>query len=212
MTHVELSNPSAFHSLRIYQQDRSRNTFDKAPTAQAVTRKRETRAELELRGSKITMVPQRLTTREGGVLRSVTRDIPTPLWQAEGAESIHEWVTQLLDKMADDARRAPATAAPPVQRVVDTWTEPKPFASIPPHGKLVLPLAEERRFAIECDEEVTLPISNTSNVRTIRLRTRDSKSGEIKTVAHIAPAREYPQAGVVIANGKTAAVIELMPA
>jgi hypothetical protein len=206
MMNIELTNPSAFHPLRIYQQDRARNTFDKAPPAAAMP-KRETRAELQKRGSVITPVPTKIMTKQG----AVTRDVPTPLWQAQGAESIEEWCTRLLEQMADDARRIGNISVPAIQRVVDTWGEPKPFESIPPHGKRLLPLAEDKRFVIECDEDVALQLSNIHNTRTIRLRTRDSKTGETTTVAHIPPAREYPQAAIVNANGKTAAVIELTP-
>lgn len=205
---VEILNPSAFHPLRIYQQDRARNVFSAAPTAQAATPKRETRSELEKRGAVITLRPTKIMTQAG----AVTRAIPTPLWQAEGAESLQEWCTRLLDQMADDARKAAQSVdSPRVQRVVDTWGASAPFASIPPHGKRTLTLAEEKRFLIECDEEVMLQISNPSNARTIRLRTRDATTGETNNAAFIAPAREYQQAAIVSANGKTAAVIELMP-
>jgi len=210
MTIVELTNPSAFHALRVYQQDRARNVFG-VPTAKAPMPKRETRAELEARGAEITMVPTRVTVREGGALRSVMRDVPTPLWRAEGAESLAEWCTSLLEKMADDARRGPSSDTPKAQRVVDAWAEPKPFESIPPHGKLTLPLVEEKRFLVECDDEVALQIANQSNARTIRLRTRDSTTGETTHVAWIAPAREYSRAAIVTANKKAAAVIELQP-
>jgi hypothetical protein len=210
MTSIELTNPSAFHSLRIYSQDRARNVFG-VPIAKAPMPKRETRAELETRGAAITNVPTRVTVREGGALRSVMRDVPTPLWRAEGAESLVEWITTLQEQAADDARRGPSSDTPKAQRVVDAWTEPKPFESIPPHGKLALPLVEEKRFLVECDEEVALQIANQSNARTIRLRTRDSGTGEATHVAWIAPAREYPRAAIVTANKKVAAVIELQP-
>jgi erythromycin esterase-like protein len=207
---VELTNPSAFHALRIYSQDRARNVFG-VPTAKAPMPKRETRAELETRGAAITMVPTRVAVREGGALRSVMRGVPTPLWRAEGAESLVEWITTIQEQAADDARRGPSSDAPKAQRVVDTWTEPRPFESVPPHGKLTLALVEEKRFLVECDEEVPLQIANQSNARTIRLRTRDSATGETIHAAWIAPAREYPKAAIVTANKKVAAVIELQP-
>src|SRR5580704_18272421 len=108
MTSIELTNPSAFHSLRIYSQDRARNVFG-VPIAKAPMPKRETRAELETRGAAITNVPTRVTVREGGALRSVMRDVPTPLWRAEGAESLVEWITTLQEQAADDARRGPSS-------------------------------------------------------------------------------------------------------
>lgn len=208
---IELTNPSAFHPLRIYQQARARNTFD-TQTAKAPLPKRETRAELETRGGTITLVPTRVMTKTAdGTLRTVTREVPTPLWKAEGAESLQEWCTGILEKIADDIRKSAAAAAPRVQRVVDTWGPSVPFASIPPHGKMNLQMSEEKRFLAECDEPVTLAIANTHPVRTIRLRTHDAKTGETKHSAIVNPAREYPHAGTVDASKQAAAVIELVP-
>lgn len=210
MTSIELNNPSAFHSLRIYQQDRARNIFGVLLTEKAATPKRETRTELEKRGSEITTRSHRVMAVENGVLRPVVRDVPEPLWQIEGATSLAEWVTNIQEKIADDIRKGPPADAARGQRVVDSWGEPKPFASVQPGGKARLTLSEDKRYLIECDEEVGLAIANPSNVRTIRLRNYDVKTGETSNMTHIAPAREYPQAGVITA-GKTAAGIELMP-
>jgi hypothetical protein len=208
MTSIDLNNPSAFHNLRIYQQDRARNVFGTAD--KAAMPKRETRAELEKRGSEIITRKHRVTAMDNGALRSVVRDVPEPLWQVEGAGSLAEWCTNILEKIADGIRKGPPVDAARGQRVVDSWGEPKPFASVPPGGKARLTLSEEKRFLVECNEEVGLAIANTSNVRTIRLRNYDLKTGETSNMKHIAPAREYPQAAVITA-GKTAAGIELMP-
>jgi hypothetical protein len=213
VTTIELSNPSAFHPLRVYTQDRARNAVDKVPAAKPALPKRETRAELEKRGAEILMRPFRGQVREGGVLRAVTRDIPTPRWQDEGFYSLSEFVTQHEERQAQAARVA-AAGAVPVQRTLDEWLAPKAFESVPPHGKITLPAEDHRRYLIECDDEpsgVTLQIANQSTTRTMRLRIRDVKSGEVSHVAFIAPAREYPQAACVTAGNASAAVVELMP-
>jgi hypothetical protein len=209
MTSIELQNPSAFHSLRIYQQDRARNVAV-TPADTVAMPKKETRAELEVRGSEIFTRSHRVTAMVNGALRSVVRDVPEPLWQVEGAGSLAEWVTNISEKIADDIRKGPPASAPKGQRVVDSWGEPKPFASVQPGAKSRLVLSEEKRFLIECDEEAGLAIANTSNSRTIRLLNYDLKTGETSNLKHIAPAREYPQAAVITA-GKLAAGIELCP-
>ena len=206
MTSVEINNPSAWHNLRIASQDRVRNTFEKAPAAPAPASKRATRAELEKIGSELRDVPTRVSTRFG----SETRNVPTPFYKTAGYETLGEFCTDQGEKQLRESQQA-AVRVPPVQHVVDSWAEPKPFASIAPSATLNLPLDEAKRFLIECDDEVALQLSNTSSVRTIRLRNRNSKTGETTHVAFIAPAREYPQAALVIANGKSAAVLELMP-
>jgi hypothetical protein len=206
---VELSNPSAFHALRVFTQNRASNVV--TPAAKPKTAKRETRAELEKRGAETTMKPTRIMAMVDGSPRSVTRELPVPLWQAEGAESLNEWCTHILDKMADDARKGPPVNAQPVQRVVDSWLARVPFGSVPPGGKAQLILSEERRYLIECDEEAALAIANTSSIRTLRLRNVETITGETTNTRHIAPARDYAQCAVVVANGKTAAVIELQP-
>lgn len=181
------------------------------PSAKAQTAKRETRAELEVRGAEVTMKPTRGMARVDGAMRSVTREFAVPLWQAEGAESLNEWCTGILEKIADDARKGPPVISHPVQRVVDSWLARVPFGSVQPGGKATLTLSEEKRYVVECDEEVGLAIANTSSNRTLRLRNVETNTGETTNTKHIAPARDYAQCAVVIANGKTAAVIELQP-
>jgi hypothetical protein len=206
MTTVEIQNPSAWHALRIASQDRVRNTFEKAPAVHTPAPKRATRAELEKIGSEMRDVPTRVSTKFG----SETRNVPTPFYKTAGYETLGEFCTESGERQLRESQKA-VPPAPSVQHVVDFWSEPKPFASIAPHAKLNLPLDESKRFLIESDDEVALQLSNTSSVRTIRLRNRNSKTGETTHVAFLAPAREYPQAALVIANGKSAAVLELMP-
>jgi hypothetical protein len=204
-----ITNPSAFYPLRVFSQDRSRNATDKAPPAPPAP-KFETRAELEKRGSAITMKKIRVATKFGDELR----ECPQPLWQAEGADSLNHWVTDITEQGVRDSQKA-VPAAPRVQKVVDTWSAPRRFASVQPGGDFKLPLAEEVRYLIECDEEVGLQISNLSSIRTLRLRNRDAKTGECSHVAFVPPMTAHnnftSQYGVVTANGKSAAVIELMP-
>lgn len=206
MTNVEILNPSAWHPLRVASQDRVRNTFEKAPAAPTAPKKRATRAELEKIGSEMRDVPTRVSTKFG----SETRNVPTPFYKTAGYETLGEFCTEAGEKQLRESQAA-VVVAPPVQHVLDSWSDPKPFASIAPHAKLNLPLDESKRFLIESDDEVALQLSNTSSVRTLRLRNRNSKTGETSHVAFLAPAREYPQAALVIANGKSAAVLELMP-
>lgn len=204
--HVEIQNPSAWHNLRIASQDRVRNTFEKAPAAPSPAPKLKTRAELEQLGSELRDVPTRVSTKFG----SETRNVPTPFYRSAGYESLNEFVTDQGEKALRESQKA-TPAAPRVQHVVDDWAAPVPFASIAPNAKLNLPLDEGKRYLIESDDETALQISNTSSVRTIRLRNRDPKTGACTQVAFIAPAREYAQAALVIANKKSAAVVELMP-
>jgi hypothetical protein len=203
---VEIQNPSPWHNLRIASQDRVRNTFEKAPAVHTPAPKPTTRAELEKIGSEMRDVPTRVSTKFG----SEMRDVPTPFYKTAGYETLGEFCTESGEKQLRESQKA-NPAAPSVQHVVDSWSDPKPFASIAPHAKLNLPLDEAKRFLIESDEETALQISNTSSVRTIRLRNRNSRTGETAQVAFLAPAREYPQAALIIANGKSAACIELMP-
>jgi hypothetical protein len=205
MTSVEIQNPSAWHNLRIASQDRVRNTFQKAPAAPAPKRP-SSRAELEKIGSEMRDVPTRVSTKFG----SETRNVPTPFFRTAGYETLNEFITEQGEKQLRESQKA-NPAAPSVQHVVDSWSAPTPFASIAPHAKLNLPLDESRRFLIEADEETALQLSNTSSVRTIRLRNRDTKTGETTHCAFIAPMREYANAALVIANKKSAAVLELMP-
>jgi hypothetical protein len=206
MTSIEIHNPSAWHALRIASQDRMRNTFEKAPAVHIPAPKPATRAELEKIGSEMRDVPARVSTKFG----SETRNVPTPFYRTAGYETLGEFCTEAGEKQLRESQKA-VPPAPSVQHVVDDWSAPKPFASIAPHAKLNLPLDESKRFLIESDEEVALQLSNPSTVRTIRLRNRNLKTGEITHVAFIAPMREFAQAALIIANGKSAACIELMP-
>jgi hypothetical protein len=203
---VEIQNPSAWHNLRIASQDRVRNTFEKAPAVHTSAPKPATRAELEKIGSEMRDVPTRVSTKFGSEMRSV----PTPFYKTSGYETLGEFCTEAGEKQLRESQKA-VSPAPSVQHVVDSWSEPKPFASIAPHAKLNLPLDEGKRFLIESDEETALQLSNTSSVRTIRLRNRDMKTGETTHCAFIAPMREFANAALVIANKKSAAVLELMP-
>ena len=180
MTTVEIQNPSAYN-LRIASQDRVRNTFEKTATP-APTLKRSTRAELEKRGAAITMKPTRVSTR----FSTEMRDCPVPLYQSLGYSSIEEYCTAVMEKELIASQQA-VTAAPAVQHVVDSWADPKPFASVAPSARLTLPLDEGKRFLIESDDEVALQLSNTSSTRTIRLRNRDAKTGAVEHVAFIPP-------------------------
>jgi hypothetical protein len=211
---VELSNPSAFHPLRVYQQDRLRSVFIDRPTA-APLPKRETREELNARGSKMVMVPSVGTARENGMMVRVTREVPTPVYATLGYSPIEEFCTEVAERQLREFQAAASAAAmlssagtPRGQRVVDEWkASPQPLISIPPGEKRAIDLEENKRVLIESDEEVGLQIQNESKVRTLRLRNRDSKSGEQTHVAFLAPL----QVGLVIANGRSASVIELMP-
>jgi|HubBroStandDraft_1064217.scaffolds.fasta_scaffold05232_9 hypothetical protein len=206
MTTIEIQNPSAWHPLRIASQDRVRNTFEK--TATPAPKRVRSRSELEKIGSELLDVPTRISTKFG----SETRNVPTPVFRSAGYETLNEFITDQGEKELRESQNA-AVHVPPVQHVRDDWAAPKPFASIPPSEKLNLPLDESKRFVIESDDEVALQLSNTSSVRTIRLRNRDTKTGETTHCAFIppAPAREFVQARLVIANKKSAACIELMP-
>jgi hypothetical protein len=209
-----LTNPSAFHPLRIFSQERSRKVTVSAPTA-APLPKRETREELIARGSKIVMVPSTGTVREGAVLKTVTREIPTPLHRTLGYEDLNQFVTEISERQLREQQAAAAAAAmlasnggPRVQHIVDEWGATHPLQSVPPGAKNVsVPLSEEKRLVIECDEEVALQIQNESTTRTLRLRTRDATTGATSHVAFAAPA----QVALVVANPKSAAVLELMP-
>jgi hypothetical protein len=220
VTSVEIQNPSAFHPLRVYTQDRARNVVVKATAPELP--KRHTRAELEKIGAETVMVPSRGTARVDGVMKTVTRDVPTEFFRHAGYDSLAAFCTENEEKELREWQKAAAAAAmapPRGERVVDSWSSPKPLQSIPPktssqfvHGveissaKAVFKLEENKRLLIECDEEVMLQIANTVIGRTIRLRNRNSKSGETTQVAFIT----YPNAAIVSANGRQSAVIELM--
>jgi hypothetical protein len=206
MTSIEIQNPSAWHNLRIASQDRARNTVEKTTTPAAAPKRTHSRAELEAIGAEITDVLTRVSTKFG----SETRSVPTPFYRTAGYESLAEFITDQGEKELRESQKA-AAHIPPVQHVVDDWAAPKPFASIAPNAKLNLLLDESKRFLIESDDEVALQLSNTSSVRTIRLRNRDTKTGEVSHCAFIPPAREFPQAALVIANKRSAAVVELLP-
>jgi hypothetical protein len=204
---LELNNPSAFHALRVSSQARARNVVDKAPPAPA-PKKRHTREELEKIGSEIVMVPFVGTVREGGVLKRVTREAPTPFHKTVGFDTLPEFITEQLEKQTISAQQG----TPSVQRgerVVDSWGALQPRLSIPPGGRTTINLEEHTRLAISCDDAVTLQISNTSSARTIRLRNLDLASGEAAHCAWIPPAKEYPAAAIVSADKTHAAVVEL---
>jgi hypothetical protein len=105
---------------------------------------------------------------------------------------------------------AAATVAPRGERVVDTWGALQPKLSVPPGGKVLIPLEEHTRLAITCEEPVTLQLSNTSTSRTLRLRTLDTVSGAQANVSFLAPAREWPSSSIVSADANTAAIVEMM--
>jgi hypothetical protein len=203
---VELVNPSKWHPLRVASQDRLRNTFTAAAPAAPAPKRAPNRAELEAIGSEMHDVQTRVSTKFGSELRS----LPTPFYRSAGYETLNEFITEKLEKGLRESQQA-APTAPKVQQVRDEWSAPKPLLIVQPGDSAVLHIEESARVLIECEEEVGLQLSNTSSVRTLRLRNRNSKTGETTHVAFIAPAREYPQAALVIANGKSAAVLELMP-
>ena len=214
MTSVQIKNPSPHHPLRIFSQDRLRHVFVDGPSAPPLP-KRETREELNARGSKMVMVPSVCTARENGMMVRVTREVPTPVYATLGYSAIEEFCTEVAERQLREFQAAASAAAmlssagtPRVQHVRDEWkASPQPLISIPPGEKRVIDLEENKRVLIESDEESGLQIQNESKVRTLRLRTRDSKSGEQTHVTFLAPL----QVGLVIANGKSASVIELMP-
>jgi hypothetical protein len=207
---IELINPSAFHALRVSSQNRARNVVDKAPAAPA-PKKALSRSELEVIGSEIVMVPSKGTAREGGVMRAVVREVPTPFFRTCGYETLPEYLTDRLEKQTIEGQHAAAAIVPRGERVADTWGALEPRLSIPPGGKALIPLEEHTRIAVSCDESVMLQISNTSNSRTLRLRTLDTASGEVAHAAFIPQAKDYSAAAIVSASGTQSAIIELMP-
>jgi len=204
MTSIQIKNPSPFTPLRIFSQDRLRNVFVDAPKPAAV--KRSTRAELEGKGRAITMKPTRVTTR----FSSEMRDCPVPLYRSLGYSSVEEYCTTIMDKELIASQQA-ITPAPSVQRVRDEWkASPQALMLVPPGETRVIKdgFEENKRLVIECPEdEAALQIQNESQTRTLRLLNRDPKTGECTAVAFLAPA----QVGLVIANKKSAAVVELLP-
>jgi hypothetical protein len=207
--YVELSNTNPFHPLRIFTQDRCRNLMEKLPPATPAPT-RDTRADLEKSGSQLVMVKSRGTVREAdGNLRQVEREVPTPFFKTAGFETLAEFCTENSEKQLR-ASQAAAAVAPRSQRVVDSWNDPVPFASLAPHANVNLPLAEEKRYLIEAVEETALQISNVSTVRTIRLRNRDTKTGDVSHVSFLAPARDWPSSSLVIADARKGAIVELM--
>lgn len=209
MTIIELTNPNPFHPLRIFSQDRLHNPYSAGLAPRPA--KLDTRADFEALGARIINVPSRGTARDAdGALKSVTREVPTPFYKTAGYESLAAFCTESMEKQLRDSQQTPRTVSPG-QRVVDDWGVLKRTQLVQPGGKVVLNLEENTRTLIECVEEVALQIANQSNTRTLRLRTRDTETGETQHVAFIPPAREYPQAALVIANGSKSAVVELMP-
>jgi hypothetical protein len=224
MTTVELTNTNPFHQLRIFHQNRARNLFTATDSATTPAPKRSTRAELEGKGRAITMKPTRVTTR----FSSEMRDCPVPLYQSLGYSSVEEYCTTIMDKELIASQQA-ITPAPSVQRVLDSWEKPAPFASVAPQAKTYLQMDEARRFLIECDSECVLQIANVSTVRTLKLKNRDKATGQETQVAYVAPTRafsqsaitisgsggasvaDYSQAKVLIVNGQAQGCIELLP-
>jgi hypothetical protein len=217
MASIEIKNPSAFNPLRIFSQARVRHFFVDGPSAPPLP-KRHTREELQKLGSEIVMVPSRGTAREAdGMLRSVTRDVPTPFYLKAGYESLNGFITEVSEKELREFQAAASAAAmlsssgiSRVQHVRDEWNaSPQPLMSIPPGETRVIKehFEENKRILIESDCEAALQIANQSQTRTLRLRNRDSKTGEQTHVAFLSP----QQVGLVIANGKSSAVVELMP-
>ena len=51
------------------------------------------------------------------------------------------------------------------------WCEPKQLATIAPHASLSLPLSDNRRYLIDCDEVTGLQIHNESDDYVIRQKT-----------------------------------------
>jgi hypothetical protein len=218
MTDVMITNPSAFHPLRVYQQDRARNVAVPAPAPEVP--KIPTRDELVERGSLLVDKTIRVMVRSDAGMVPATRTIKVPTWQQAGDTSLNEYVTKEIEHATDVARKAAGAAPPSGQRFVDSWGAPSPFGSIPPGGKSKLPLDEHRRLVIECDENVTLQIANQS-ARTIGLRTR-AKNGATTTAGFVGPIRAVPGAGLyarggdisvglVTASKDAAAVVEEMP-
>jgi hypothetical protein len=201
---IDLVNPSAFFALKVYSQDRARNVVTAAAPA-APAPKRETRAELEKIGSEIVLVPMKATTKSGTEMRNV----PTPLYKTAGYETLVEFCTEAQEKQVRESQKA-APSAPRGERVIDSWGALQPRLSIPPGGRTTVLLEEHRRLVISCDEEVALQISNVDSARTLRLRSLDTATGETSNVSYLAPAREWPQAGLVLANKAISAVIEKM--
>jgi hypothetical protein len=213
---LELKNPSPFHPLRIFSQDRLRTHVVDAPTA-APLPKRHTREALQKIGSEIVNVPSRGTARGAdGMLTAVTRDVPTPFFKTAGFESLSEFITETSEKELR-AQQAAASAAAMMasagtartQRVLDEWNcALKQFMSIPPGGKTILPLEENSRVLVETDDPagVTLQVQNQSLTRTLRLRNRDSKKGDVSHVAFLAPA----QVSIVTAGNSVGAIVELL--
>jgi hypothetical protein len=214
---LQIRNPDVFSPLRIFSQSRAREYTVDAPTA-AQLPKRHTREELQAQGSKVVMVPSRGTALVDGVMKSVVRDVPTPFYMTAGYESINGFITEVSEKETREFQAAAARAAMLAsagasrgQRVVDEWsTALKPLMLVPPGETRVIhdeDFQEHKRVLIESDGEAGIQIQNESQVRTLRLRNRDSSSGAQTHVAYLAPA----QVGLVIANKKSAAVVELLP-
>ena len=206
---LELTNPSAFHALRVSSQTRARNVIDAAPAAPAPKRALS-RAELEKLGAEIVMVPSRGTAREAdGMLRSVTRNVPTPFYKTSGFETLAEFCTEQGEKSLRESQPA-APTAPRGERVRDEWGALQPRLSVPPGGKVLIPLEEHTRLAITCEEPVTLQLSNTNTSRTLRLRTLDTVSGEQANVSFLAPAKDWPSSSTISAAASKAAIVEMM--
>lgn len=201
---VEIINPSAWHQLRVAIQQRSRNVFDAAPPAAAAP-KRRSRAELEKQGADIVMVSSRGTVSEGGALRSVVREVPTPFYKTMGYETLAEFCTELGERDLREEQKA-IPVAPRGQRVVDEWTVTKQFSSIAPGAKTNLPMDEAKRYLIESDdpEAITLQVQNQSTTRTLRLRNK-TEAGDVH-VAFVPPL----QVAIVTAGKSVGAIVELL--
>jgi len=202
---VDLINPSAWHPLRVSSQDRLRTAVIASAPAPA-TAKRETFADIERRGNATIMKSTRISTKFG----SEMREVQTRVYASLGYETLAQYVTEISERDLRLAQQA-LTVAPRVQQIRDEWAAPKPLKIVPPGGSVTIHLEESARIAINCDEPVTLQISNVSTSRTLRLRVLDIASKEDAHCAWIPPAKEYPTAAIVNCNGTHAAVIELQP-
>jgi hypothetical protein len=199
---VEILNPHAWSALRVSIQSRSRNVFEKS-AAPAPAPKRDTHDTLMKKALAVVERPTRVTVKEGGVLRSVERLVHMPAYQDAGYENASQYVTEISERQLRESQAA-VTAAPAVQRVTDTWQEPKAFASIAPGAKTNLPMDEGKRYLVVCDDDVTLQIQNQSMTRTLRLRNR-TETGDVH-VAFVAPTKVE----IVTAGKSVEAIVELL--
>ena len=218
MTTVELTNTNAHHALRISRQNRIRTpTTDNTPATPLP--KRHTRAELEKIGNEVVMVPTRCKVQMPGMQKGVTRtttvDVPRPFFQTAGYETLPQFCTETAERETREYEKAVAASAiaPRVQAFVDTWGPLEPLQVVPAGATdVVLVMSEEKRLVVECDNEAALSIAHKSPNRTVRLLNRDSASGAATHVTFLHPTRGGDaQSAWVTANGKSAAVLELLP-